>query len=81
MDKDGYPTPFVGRAGQRVYWHGLFPKPSKQGTIQRTGTIRHEVLWDGSTEVTLVNIHNLQSLQAFPKCCAYCTSLQRQGRP
>lgn len=74
MDKDGYPTPFKGSPGQRVYWHGVFPDPKKQGTIKKTGSIRHEVLWDGDTEPTLVQVTALQGVRAFPKCCAYCIS-------
>lgn len=62
-------------AGQRVYWHGLFPRPDDQGTIVRTGTLRHEVRWDRTPDqITLTPVNALQSVKAAPKCCAYCIS-------
>lgn len=38
------------RPGSRVYWHGVFPEPTKQGTVKEVGTVTHLVLWDGSKE-------------------------------
>lgn len=82
MDKNGYPTPFRGKVGQRVYWHGIFPDPTMKGTIKATGTVRHEVLWDGRDQTSLEWIGVLQSVTAAVDCCAYCISwrdLHRRG--
>lgn len=59
------------RPGSRVYWHGTFPDPKKQGKVIRTGTIRHEVLWDDATEVTLVPVGQLGKVVNGKFICEY----------
>lgn len=71
----------MARAGQRIYWHGVTPDIHQQGTIKRTGTIRHEVLWDGADKVTLVSISSVAPVSQRTKCCPYCTSLLERERP
>lgn len=61
----------------RVFWHGLFPDIDKQGVIVRHGTIRHEVLWNGEAEVSLVDPRFLMYVSRYPKCCEYCQSKVR----
>ncbi len=68
------------RSGQRVYWHGIFPRPERVGTVKRTGTLRHEVLWDGDDTVSLVAPDALGAASKYGKCCPYCKSLKEQGR-
>lgn len=64
------------RKGQRVYWHGYTPNPALVGTIVRTGTLRHEVQYDGRDKVSLIPISALSPVSKFGKCCPYCKSLK-----
>ncbi len=66
------------RAGQRVFWHGIFPRFQQQGTIKRTGTIRHEVLWDGAEATSLEYPGYLMAVSQYGKCCPYCADRKRQ---
>lgn len=67
------------RPGSRVYWHGIFPDPTKQATVKRPGKMRHEILWDGSDTPVLVGVTALAKvLRGRPVCpyapdsCGYC---------
>jgi hypothetical protein len=61
-------------ARNRVYWHGVFPDFTKQGTVNRRGTIRHEVVWDSSPDrVSLESIDALKPVGQHAKCdCGRC---------
>lgn len=67
----------IGR-GSRVYWHGVFPDTAKRATVKRPGTMNHEVTWDGSDRVTLVQVGALAKIvRGRPVCpykpaCGYC---------
>lgn len=64
----------------RVYWHGVFPDPTKTGRIVRRGSLRHEVQWDDSEGTSLVAIGALMLVSKMGKCCEYCKSLLGAAR-
>jgi hypothetical protein len=68
------------RVGQRVYWHGVTPNPDLVGTIRVTGTLRHEVQWDGCDDTSLEWVDVVAAVSRYGKCCVYCASLLEQGR-
>jgi hypothetical protein len=70
----------IVKIGQRVYWHGLAPRPAMQGKIVRTGTIRHEVLWDGRQDTSLEYVSAVAAVSKFGECCAWCAELKRRGQ-
>lgn len=67
------PDAVTVRPGSRVYWHGALPDPGQQGTVVRTGTIRHEVEWDDSTlpGVSLVPVGQLGKVVNGKFVCVY----------
>ena len=59
----------------QVFWHGSPPNINKRGRIVARGTLRHEVLWDGTDEPVLEWIGSLRLVSDFGRCCEYCRSL------
>lgn len=61
------------KQGQRVYWHGIFPDLNKKGTVVRTGTVRHEIRWDGAEQTTLEYCQFVKAVADHKKCkCGRC---------